>query len=145
MTMFTIILNHVVKNLGKETLKYFADNTIKCIFIVFRSNLWHVMKISWKFVSNGPIDDKSSFVQAVAWSRIGSKLLPEQMMTYFTNISVSPVPSFTKEVNPRLTKCPLKTNGRLANRGLTSLVKEATGIKWVKRTPHIRPSTIRGS
>ena len=34
--------------------------------------------------------------------------------------------SFTKEVNPRLAKRPLKTNGRLANRGLTSLVKEAT-------------------
>ena len=36
------------------------------------------------------------------------------------------VASFTKEVNPRLVKRPLKTNGRLANRGLTSLVKEAT-------------------
>ena len=34
--------------------------------------------------------------------------------------------SFTKEVNPRLAIRPLKTNGRLANRGLTSLVKEAT-------------------
>ena len=37
-----------------------------------------------------------------------------------------PVASFTKEVNPRLAKRPLKTNGRLANLGLTSLVKEAT-------------------
>ena len=36
------------------------------------------------------------------------------------------VASFTKEVNPRLAKRPLKTNGRSANRGLTSLVKEAT-------------------
>ena len=35
--------------------------------------------------------------------------------------------SFTKKVNPPLAKCPLKTNGHLANRGLTSLVKEATG------------------
>ena len=34
---------------------------------------------------------------------------------------------FTKEVNPQLAKCPLKTNGRLANCRLTSLVKEATG------------------
>ena len=40
----------------------------------------------------------------------------------------TPVASFTKEVNPRLAKCPLKTNGRLANRGLTSLVKEATKV-----------------
>ena len=29
--------------------------------------------------------------------------------------------SFIKEVNPRLAKRPLKTHGRLANRGLTSL------------------------
>ena len=33
---------------------------------------------------------------------------------------------FTKEVNLRLAKRPLKFNGRLANRGLTSLVKDAT-------------------
>ena len=40
---------------------------------------------------------------------------------------LSPVASFTKEVNPRLAKRPLKINGRLANHELTSLVKEATG------------------
>ena len=33
------------------------------------------------------------------------------------------VASFIKEVNPRLAERPLKTNGRLADRGLTSLVK----------------------
>ena len=37
--------------------------------------------------------------------------------------------SFTKEVNPRLAKRPLKTNGRLANRELTSLAKAATEIQ----------------
>ena len=39
--------------------------------------------------------------------------------------------SFTKEVNLRLAKRPLKINGHLANRGLTSLVKGATGLKLV--------------
>ena len=39
------------------------------------------------------------------------------------------VASFTKQVNPRLAKCPLKTNGRLANLELASSVKEATGSK----------------
>ena len=39
----------------------------------------------------------------------------------------TPVASFTKEVNPRLAKPLLVFNGRLANRWLTSLVKEATG------------------
>ena len=40
--------------------------------------------------------------------------------------------SFSKEVNPRLVKGPLKTNGHLANRGLTYLVKEATGVCTTK-------------
>ena len=35
---------------------------------------------------------------------------------------------FTKEFNPRLAKRPLKTNGRLADRRLTSLEKEATCV-----------------
>ena len=43
---------------------------------------------------------------------------------------MTPVASFTKEVNPRLAKRPLKTNGRLANLGLTTLVKEATGGRF---------------
>ena len=41
-----------------------------------------------------------------------------------------PVASFTKEVNPRLAKRPLKTNRRLAYRGLTLSVKEATGVPF---------------
>ena len=36
--------------------------------------------------------------------------------------------SFTKEVNLRLAERLLKTNGRLANRKLTCLVKEAMGV-----------------
>ena len=38
-----------------------------------------------------------------------------------------PVASFTKEVNWWLAKRPLVFNGRLANRQLISLVKEANG------------------
>ena len=41
--------------------------------------------------------------------------------------SISPVACFAKEVNPWLAKRPLVFNGRLANHGLTSLVKQATG------------------
>ena len=40
--------------------------------------------------------------------------------------ALAPVASFTKEVNPRLAKRPLKTIGFLANRELIFLVKEAT-------------------
>ena len=35
--------------------------------------------------------------------------------------------SFTKEVNPRLAKRPLKTSGRFANLELNCVVKDATG------------------
>ena len=41
-----------------------------------------------------------------------------------------PVASFTKEVNSRLAKRPLFFNRLLANRGLTSLEKEATGDNY---------------
>ena len=44
-----------------------------------------------------------------------------------------PVASFDKEVNPRLAKRPLKTNGRLANLEKTSFLKEAT---WHQRQLH---------
>ena len=53
------------------------------------------------------------------------------LMTIRINSQIQiPVASFTKEVNPRLAKRPLKTNGRLANLGLTTLVKEATGVSY---------------
>ena len=44
--------------------------------------------------------------------------------------SCLPVASFTKEGNSRLAKHPLVFNGHLANRGLTSLVKEAKESNW---------------
>ena len=45
----------------------------------------------------------------------------------FDWISITVV-SFTEEVSSRLDERPLVFNGRLANRGLTSLVKKATGV-----------------
>ena len=41
---------------------------------------------------------------------------------------MTPEATFTKEVNLWLAKRPLVSNGHLANRRLTSLVKEATGV-----------------
>ena len=45
--------------------------------------------------------------------------------------------SFPKEVNPRLTKRPLETNGPLANLELTPLVNEATEVhvKYLLSSP----------
>ena len=53
----------------------------------------------------------------------------------------TPVASFAKKVNPRLAKHPLVFNGRLANRGLTSLVKMDTDISllsWSQRLVPVR-------
>ena len=51
-----------------------------------------------------------------------------------------PVAAFTKEVNPWLAKRPLKTNGHLANRRLTSLVKKAIGDPFNKH--HVTGSEL---
>ena len=56
----------------------------------------------------------------------------------------SPVASFTKEVNPRLAKRPLVFNGLLVNRGLTSLVKEATGLLCVSQGQQAGPAEYGG-
>ena len=53
------------------------------------------------------------------------------------NVAKPSVASFTKEGNPWLAKRPLAFNGRLANRWLTSLVKEATVdclVAWFPQT-----------
>ena len=52
-----------------------------------------------------------------------------QIDIWLTSIwgSLQILASFTKEDNLQLAKRPLKTNGHLANHGLTSLIKEATG------------------
>ena len=52
------------------------------------------------------------------------------LWTLLSGLDWLPVASFTEEVNPQLAKRPLKNDGRLANCGLTSLVKEAPGDYW---------------
>ena len=55
----------------------------------------------------------------------------EQISSPFKRFTAAQQPltvaSFTEEVNTRFAKRPLKINGRLANHGLTYLIKEATG------------------
>ena len=43
------------------------------------------IKISLKFVSKRPIDNKSALVQVMAWRRTGEKPLPEPMLTQVTH------------------------------------------------------------
>ena len=44
-----------------------------------------LIKISLKFVPEGPIDNNSALVQIMACRRIGDKLLFEPMLTQFTD------------------------------------------------------------
>ena len=48
-------------------------------------NVSIAIQISLTFVSKGPIDNKSALVWAVAWHWAGGKLLPEPMLTQFTD------------------------------------------------------------
>ena len=50
----------------------------KCIFL--NENVWISIKISPKFVSNGPIINIPALVQIMAWRRPGDKTLSEPMM-----------------------------------------------------------------
>ena len=55
-------------------------------------------------------------------TQVGPMLAPWTLLSGYWHAST--VASFTKEVHPRLAKRPLIFNGRLANPGVTSLVKE---------------------
>ena len=60
-----------------------ADDIFKCIFV--NENFRISIKISRKFVPEGPIDNKSALVRVMAWRRTGDKPLPEPMLTQFTD------------------------------------------------------------
>ena len=56
---------------------YFPDDIFKCIF--FSENVWISLKISLRFVPNGPINNIPALVQIMAWRRPGDKPLSETM------------------------------------------------------------------
>ena len=62
----------------KRNEQHFADDNLKRIF--FNENVWISIKISLKFVPNGPINNISALVQIMAWRRSGDKPLSEPMM-----------------------------------------------------------------
>ena len=107
--------------------RHFADDILKGMFL--KENDCISIQIMMRLIPKGPIDSKWVWVQVMAWCLFSANPLLKPIVTQFTDlIYVSPVASSTKEVNPLLAKPPLKTNGHLANRRLTSLVKEATGL-----------------
>ena len=60
---------------------HFADNICKCVF--WDENVLISIQISLnmlKFVSKGPIENKSASVQIMTWRQAGAKPLSESMM-----------------------------------------------------------------
>ena len=62
----------------RQNRRHFADDIFKCIF--FFENVWISLKISLRFVPNGPINNISALVQIMAWRRPGDKPLSEPMV-----------------------------------------------------------------
>ena len=62
---------------------HFTDDIFKCIFmneIFLFIHIYMYIFIALKFVPKGPIDNKSSLVQVMAWRRTGDEPLPEPML-----------------------------------------------------------------
>ena len=62
-----------------ENGRHFPDDIFKCIFL--NENVRISIKISLKFVPNGPLNQIPALVQIMAWRRSGDKPLSEPMST----------------------------------------------------------------
>ena len=71
-----------------QNCRNFPDDNFKCIFL--NENIWILIRISLKFVSEALIDNKLALVQIMAWCRPGDKLFSETMLSSSsTNICVT--------------------------------------------------------
>ena len=79
----------------RQNGRHFPDDIFKLIFL--NENVWIFIKISLKFVPNGPIDNIPALVQIMAWHRPGDKPLSEPMMVRLpTHICVTR-PQYSRE------------------------------------------------
>ena len=67
----------------RQNERHFADDIFKCIFL--NENTWISIKISLRFVPEGPINIIPALVQIMAWRRTGDKPLSEPMMIQFND------------------------------------------------------------
>ena len=73
---------------SRQNGRHFADDVFKCIFL--NENVWILLKISLKFVPQGPINNIPALVQIMAWRRPGDMPLSEPMMVIsLTHICVT--------------------------------------------------------
>ena len=62
----------------RQNGRHFAGDIFKCIFL--NENAWIQIKISLKFVPQGPVNNIPALVQIMAWRRPGDKPLSGPMM-----------------------------------------------------------------
>ena len=62
----------------RQNGRHFPDDIFKCIF--FSENVWISLKISLRFVPNGPINNIPALVQIMAWRQPSDKPLSEPMV-----------------------------------------------------------------
>ena len=63
--------------------RHFADDIFRCIFL--NEKFCILTKISLKIIPKGPIDNKPTLVEIMAWRRIDDKPLSQPMLTRFTD------------------------------------------------------------
>ena len=72
----------------RQNGRHFADDIFNCIFL--NENVWIPIKISLKFVPEGPINNIPSLVQIMVWRRPGAKPFSGPMMvSLLTDICVT--------------------------------------------------------
>ena len=62
----------------RQNGRRFSDDVFKCISL--NENVWILIKISLKFVSEGQVNNIQALVRVMAWRRSGEKPLSEPMM-----------------------------------------------------------------
>ena len=77
-----------------QNFYHFLDDSFKCIF--FNENVWISIKISLKFVLQGPINDIPALVQIMVWHWPGDKPLSEPMMVRLLMHICIPWPQWVK-------------------------------------------------
>ena len=112
---------------GGSTTKRVCDFKLQCVFYILclkpqstkQKSDWknNTIYLSYDIVYLMKLQDKRNITSSYILSD-----------TFVEHNCYIPVASFTKKVNSRLATRPLIFNGHLANRGLTSLAKEATGV-----------------
>ena len=79
--------------------QHFADDIFNRIF--FNENDWISIRISLKFVPQGPINNIPALVQTIAWRRPGDRPLSEPMIvSLLTHICVTR-PQWVKTLSPK--------------------------------------------